>query len=205
MARMRTVRSQPTGLMRRRRSHELGHAEQAHGHRDHLDPVRQFDHAEREAELAGIDVGPDDAEEQAHIPSPSLSGDPWDTRGRDQAQQHDREILGRGEISAKAARAGRKPMTHMMPNEPAKNEAMRQAERDAALPCLVSGWPSRQVTAEAGRPGQVEQDRGDRAAVLRPVKDARQHDQRGGRRRGGTSPAGPSRWPPAARCPATRR
>ena len=51
-----------------------------------------------------------------------------------------------------------------------------------ARPCRAIWWPSRQVTTEVASPGNVDQHRRGRAAILRAVIDAGEHDQRADRR-----------------------
>ena len=62
---------------------------------------------------------------------------------------------------------------------PAKNDASAEiASAAPAWPLRAIWWPSRQVTTDDVSPGMLMQDRRRRAAVLRAVVDAGQHDQR---------------------------
>ena len=80
------------------------------------------------------------------------------------------------------ASGGAKPAISAVEMQPAKNEPMRRDRQRRAGAAL----PRHLVAVDAGhdRRGlarQVDQDRGGRAAVLRAVEDAGQHDQAGHR------------------------
>ena len=87
-------------------------------------------------------------------------------------------------FSAISASGGPHSAISSVPTVPAKNEPMRgdrQRRPGAALPrhlVAVDAGDDRRGLAR-----QVDQDRGGRAAVLRAVIDAGQHDQRADRRR----------------------
>ena len=79
---------------------DLGEAEQPHRDRDEADAVGQLRNAEGEARDAGIDVGADDAEQQAeHDHRDRLEQRAVRQHdGADQAQHHQRKIFGRAEL-----------------------------------------------------------------------------------------------------------
>ncbi len=76
-------------------AHDLAQAEHAHGERDELDAVGQFDDVEGEARRAGIDVLPGEPEQDAeHHHGQRLHHRAGGQRHRgDEAQHHQREIF----------------------------------------------------------------------------------------------------------------
>ena len=79
---------------------DLGDAEDADRDGDEVQPVGIFADAEREARRAGVDVGADEAEQQAeHDHGQRLDDRAVGQRDRrDEADDHQREILGRAEL-----------------------------------------------------------------------------------------------------------
>ncbi len=79
---------------------DLAEAEHAHGDDDEADAVGQLRHIEREALGAGVHVGADQAQEEAEHDH----ADRVEQRAlrqhdrRDQAEDHEREVLGRPEL-----------------------------------------------------------------------------------------------------------
>ena len=103
--------------------------------------------------------------------------------GGDQAEHHQREVLGRAELErdlGERRREGRDD--HRRERAGDERAEGRDGERRAGaalarhLVAVDAGHHRRRLA------GQVDQDRGRRAAVLRAVVDAGQHDQRGHRR-----------------------
>ncbi len=90
--------------------HDLGDAEQAHGDGREVDAVAEFGDVEGEALGAGVDVGADQAEQQAE----EHHGDRLDDRaagqhdGGDEAQRHQRAVVGRARISGPCASTARR-------------------------------------------------------------------------------------------------
>ena len=137
--------------------------------------------AEREALRPGVDVGADDAEQEAR--DDHRDGlDQRAAREHDRADeaQHHQEILGRAELRAAPTAGTATPATSMVATVPAKNEpSAAMAKRGAGL-----ALARHLVAVEARHHGRrfarhVEQHGGGRSAVLRAVVDAGQHDERG--------------------------
>ena len=165
--------------------HDLGDAEQAHGDRREVDAVAELGDVEGEALRAGVDVGADQAEQQAE----EDHGDRLDHRaagqhhGGDQAQRHQRAIVGRAEL----LRHARQRLGEQHDDDRADRAGEERADRRDRQRRAGAALARHLVAVEAGhhRGGlarQVDQDRRRRAAVLRAVVDAGQHDQRRGRR-----------------------
>ena len=130
---------------------------------------------------AGIDVGADQAEQDAEADH----GDRLEHRaarqhhGRDQAEHHQREIFGRAEFQRHLGKRRREIGDHQRGDAAGDERADGgDAERrpGAALArhlmAVERGDDRRRFARD------VDQDRGGRAAVLRAVIDAGQHDQR---------------------------
>ena len=137
--------------------------------------------AEGEADRAGIDVGADEAEQDAEADH----GDRLEHRaarqhhGRDQAEHHQREILRRSEFQRHFGKR-RGEIGHHQRRDAAGDERADRGDAErrpgAALArhlvAVERGDDRRRFTRD------VDQDRRGRAAVLRAVIDAGQHDQR---------------------------
>ena len=136
---------------------------------------------------AGVDVGADQAEQQAE----HHHGDRLEQRA---ARQHDRGDQRRAP-SARSIRPGRTCSATPASSGAASGDdqrgdacrrrtsrSRRSRAPDPARPWRAIWWPSSTVTDRGGLAGQVDQDRGGRAAVLRAVVDAGEHDQRSRRR-----------------------
>ena len=160
---------------------ELGDAEHAERQRNDFDAVEQFGDAEGEARLAGLDVGADDAEQQAeHRHGDALErGALGERRSRDQAHQHQRAHFGRAEFQRHLDQE-RREENHLGDAEGSADEGGNDgdAERRAALALL--GQRKAVQTGDGVRrmTRQVEQDRADRPAILGAVIDAGQHQDR---------------------------
>ena len=147
-----------------------------------VDAVPQLRDAERVAREAAVDVGADQAEQQAD----QHHADRLDHRAvrqdhrRDEAEHHQREIVGRVELLARsAASGGPNAAMKTVPTQPAKNEPSAATPSAApARPCLRHLVAVDAGDDRAGLARHVDQDRRGRAAVLRAVVDAGQHDQR---------------------------
>ncbi len=161
--------------------HDLGDAEQAHGDGREVDAVAELGDVEGEALGAGVDVGADQAEQQAE----EDHGDRLDHRaagqhhGGDEAERHQRAIVGRAEFLRHARQGLGEDHDDQRADRAGEERADgRDRQRRAGAPLA-----RHLVAVEAGhhRRGfarQVDQDRGGRAAVLGAVVDAGQHDQR---------------------------
>ena len=139
---------------------------------DDLDAVEQLGEAEGEARRAGLDVGADDADRQAE----HRHGDALERRAarqrraREQAQQHQRADFGRAELQ-RHLHQHRRQENHLGDAQRRADEGgdHGDAERGAALAlfgqrkAVETGHRVRWMTR------QVEQDRADRAAILRAV------------------------------------
>ena len=148
-------------------------------------PSRQLGDVEGEALGAGVDVGADQAEQQAE----EHHGDRLDDRaagqhdGGDQAERHQRAVVGRAEF----LRHARQRFGEDHDDDGADGAGEERADGRDRQRRAGAAVARHLVAVETGddRGGfarQVDQDRGRRAAVLRAVVDAGQHDQRGGRR-----------------------
>ena len=167
-------------------AHDLDDAEQPHDQRQKADAVEQLGDAEGVARGAGIHVGAAQAEQQAD----EDHGDGLEQRAvrhhhrRQQAEHHQREIFGRGELLARMRRAsGAKAASEQRPDAAGEERAERgDGERGAG-----AALARHLVAVEAGDDRRrlarhVDQDGGGRAAILRAVIDASEHDQRRQRR-----------------------
>ena len=165
--------------------HDLGDAEQAHGDGREVDAVGKLGHVEGEALRAGIDVGADQAEQQAE----EHHGDRLDDRAAGQhdrgheAQRHQRAVVGRPEL----LRHARQRLGEDHDDDGADGAGEERADGRDRERRTGAALARHLVAVETGHhrgsfTRQVDQDGGRRAAVLRAVVDAGQHDQRGGRR-----------------------
>ena len=86
-------------------------------------------------------------------------------------------------FSASAVSGAPSAATSTVAKQPAMNEPMAAiASAGPARPCSAIWWPSSAVTTEDEFAWNVDQDRRGRAAILRAVVDAGEHDQRADRR-----------------------
>ena len=188
--------------------HELGDAEQAERERDQFDAVVELGHAERVALRAGLEVGADRAEEQAQH-GHRHAFDRRAARQRragEQAEQHQRADFGRAELQRRPHQE-RRQEDHFgdAPGGADERGEHREAERDAAAALL-----GHREAVEAGHrmrwmAWQIEQDRADRAAILRAVHHAAEHQDGGDRLHAEGQRQQGSRWWRAGPCPAARR
>jgi hypothetical protein len=160
---------------------DLGEAEDAHRDRDEVDAVGQLGNVEAVTRHAGDDVGVDLTEQQAEDDHAQR----LDQRARrqhhgaDQAQHHQAEVFGRAELERQLGqrrREGRDDQRAHAAGEERSQPGRGQRRPGSALAChrvAVDRGDHRRGLAR-----QVDQDRGGRAAVLRTVVDAGQHDQR---------------------------
>ena len=156
-------------------------AEHTHGDHDEADTVGQFGNVEAEAGHARVHVGTDHAHQQAQHDH----GNGFEQRARsqhhgaDQAQGHQREVLGRAELEGnfrQRRREGRQDHgAHATGEERAHACGSESGSRSPLARHLVAvdhGHHGRGFTR------QVHQNGGGRATVLRTVVDTGQHDQR---------------------------
>ncbi len=94
--------------------HDLADAEQAHGDADEADAVRQRVETHRVAQLSGVDVGADDAEQKAqHDHGDGLDGGTaGQNDGGDEAEHHERAIIRRPELLREARQRGAEQRDH---------------------------------------------------------------------------------------------
>ena len=166
---------------------DLGDAEQAHGHADEADPVGEFQNAEREAQHARVDVGADQAEQQAeqHHRNRLEQRAVRQDDGSHQAEHHQREVLGGAELQRDFGQR-RGEHRHDHGGDAAGEERTdRRGRERRTRPALTRHLVAIEAGHDRGRLARdVDQDRRRRAAVLRAVIDAGEHDQRGDRARG---------------------
>jgi hypothetical protein len=103
--------------------------------------------------------------------------------GADQAQHHQREVLGRAELEGHFGQRRRKGRQDQRAHAAGKERAQAGRRQRRPGPALARHL----VAVDHGHhrrrfARQVDQNGGGRAAVLRAVVDAGQHDQRGHRR-----------------------
>ena len=165
---------------------DFGDAEHAHAEHGDVDAVGEPGRPKVMRSLAGLEVGTDGREQ-----------DPDQDHGDRLEDRTARQQDGEGEAhhaSARSTRPGRRParasvsgaasaaITHRRDRAGEERADRRHAERDAGPPLAApSGGRRWTVTTESTSPGMFDQDRRRRAAVLRAVIDARQHDQRADR------------------------
>ena len=160
-------------------------------------------------DCAGLDVGADHRQQQAeHDHRDRLQHRALgEHHGEDQAEHHQREIFGRARTASASLVSGAPSAAiSTVATQPAKNEPIAAiASAGPARPCL-----RHLVAVERGHhrgrlARNVDQDRGGRAAILRAVIDAGEHDQRADRRQaeGDRQQHGDRR--DRCRCPAARR
>ena len=126
--------------------------------------------------------------------------------GRDQAEHHQREILGGVELEREVGQRRREGGDDQRRDAAGEERPQRRDAQRRPGPAL----PRHLVAVEHGDDRrhlarQIDQDRGRRAAVGGAVVDAGQHDQRRHRRQPVGRSAAAWRWSRPDRCPATRR
>ena len=164
---------------------DLGEAEEAHGDRDEADAVGELRDAEGEARDAGIDVGADEPSSRPRtIMAIALSSDPCaSTTAPIRPSTMSEKYSAGPNLSASSASGGANAAISSVATRAGEERAEgRDRERRAGL-----ALARHLVAVEAGDDRrrlarQVEQDRRRRAAVLRAVVDAGEHDQRRHRR-----------------------
>ena len=161
--------------------HELGDAEHAERQRDDFDAVEQFGDAEGEAGLPGLDVGADDADQQAeHRHRDALERRSLrQRRARQQSDQHQRTHLGGSEFERHLDQE-RRQENHLGDAEGSADEGGDDgdAERGAALALFGQRKPVQTGHGVRRMARQIEQNRADRSAILGAVIDAGQHQDR---------------------------
>ena len=160
---------------------DLGDAEDADGHRDEVDAGVELEEAEGEARGAGVDVLADHAEQQPeHDHGQRLEDRAVRQRDRgDEAEDDEREVLRRPEAERGAGeRRGGEREDEGGDGAGEEGAERGGGERRSGLALLrhlvaVDGGDGGRALA-----GEVDEDRGGRAAVLGAVVDAGEHDQR---------------------------
>ena len=160
---------------------DLGDAEQADCHRHEVDALEQLAHTEREAGRSGVEVLADRAEQEAEDDHRQRLDGRAAGQGdrRDQPEHNQAEELGRAECQRDARQRRREEHQHERGNGAGDERA--DGGRGKRRAC--STLPRHLVAVDRGDrgrrlPRQVDEDRRRRAAVLRAVVDACQHDQR---------------------------
>ena len=159
---------------------DLRKPEHAHGDVGEADAVGEFREIEGHAAGAGFEIGADHRQEQAK----DDHGDRLEHRAlrqhdrKDQAENHQREVLGRPEQQREAGQRRTECRHQHRRHATGKERADRGDRKRGARASL----PRHLVTVERGDHGRrlardVDQDRRGRAAVLRAVIDAGEHDQ----------------------------
>ena len=163
---------------------DLGEAEHAHGDHRHVEAVGDLGPAEGEALLAALQVGADGGEEDAdqdHRDRPGHRA-ARQHHGEHQAQHHQREIVGRAELQRHRRQRRRQRGDHQGGDAAREERADGgDAERHAGAALLGHLVAVQRGDHRRRLAGDVDQDGGGGAAVLRAVVDAGQHDQRADR------------------------
>ena len=161
----------------------LGHPEEAHQHGYEADPVVKI----RDAEGEPVNAGNIDSDH------PDKQADDGDDKGLEQgpgteiaqdreAEQHDREDLGRAELQGDLRHRGSNEHQEKDSERPGdKGTESRDSQGRSRPPLPGHLIPVDAGDGRRGLPGDVDQDRRGRAAVHGPVKNAGQHDDRRGR------------------------
>ena len=159
---------------------DLAQSEHAHAQRHEVEPVGDLRQVEGEARRAGLDVGADQAQQQAqHDHGERLEQRARGQRHRGhQAQHHQREILGRAELERHVGKRRREQRQDHGRHRAGEERAQGGGRQGLAGPALLGHL----IAVDRGHhrgafARQVDQDRGGRAAVLGAVIDAREHDQ----------------------------
>ena len=160
--------------------HHVGDAEEGHGEGDEAEPVGELGRSEGEADHARIDVGADEAEQDAE----AHHGDGLDERAarehdrRDQPKHHERKIFRRTEfereLGKRRGEIGDDQRRNAAGDEGADRRDAERGPGAAAARHLVAVERGHHRGRFAGN---VDQDRRGRAAILGAVIDAGEHDQ----------------------------
>ena len=160
---------------------DLRQAEQPDSQRDEVETVVELAGPEGEPRRAGVEVLADRSEQQTQHDHrqrlrhrPAGQGD-----RRDQAEHDQAEVLGRAELERGGRqRRGEQGDQHGRHRSREERAECRSGQGGAGSPLL--GHLMAVECSDGGRrlPGNVDQDRGRRAAVLGPVVDPGEHDQR---------------------------
>ena len=163
----------------------LGDAEQADGDRHEADAVVDVGDAERHARHAGIDVDADQAEQHA-------DHDHGDRLGRRAVRQHDRaeqaeNDQARGLDRRELQREGGERQAEQRDDDGRDRAGEERGDGGDGKRRAGASLLGHLVAVDAGDDrggfaGDVDQNGGGRATVLRAVEDACQHDERGRRR-----------------------
>jgi hypothetical protein len=165
--------------------HDLGQPEQAHRQRDETDAVEQHVEPHRHPILAGRHVGADETQEHAeHDHTDGLEHRSMREYHRgDETEQHDGNVVRRLEQQrdlGERRAAERDQQRHHRSGE--QRSQRRDCQRRACPAVLGHGVAVEHGDHGRGFAGNLDEDGGGRAAVLRAVENAGQHDQRAHRR-----------------------
>jgi hypothetical protein len=163
---------------------DVADAEHPHGKGDEADAVAELRDLEGEARHARIHVRADEAEQEAEQDHAERVQQRAMRQhdGGDEAEHHQREILGGTEFQGEGGQGRGKQRDHESGDRAGEEGAdRRRGERPPRL-----ALPRHLMAVEGGHygrglAGQVDQDGRGRPAVLRAVEDPGEHDQ--GRRR----------------------
>ncbi len=161
---------------------DLADAEHAHGQDDEVQPVAEFRNVEAVARHAGIDVRTDEAEQEAEQDHAERMQQRAVRQhdGGDEAEHHQREIFGRPEFQGNAGERRCEQHDDQGRDRAGEERADGGGGERRARTALTRHL----VAVERGDDGrtlarQVDEDRRGRAAILRAVIDAGEHDERG--------------------------
>ena len=167
-------------------AHDLGEAEHAHRDVDEADAVGQLRDVERHARLrrSRCRSRPSTAAGPNRIMAIALSTEPLaSTTAKIRPSTISEKYSAGPNISASAVSGAPSAATSTVATQPAKNEPMAAiASAGPARPCLRHLVAVERGDHRGRLARDVDQDRGGRAAVLRAVIDAGEHDQRADRR-----------------------
>jgi hypothetical protein len=159
----------------------LAQAEHPDGDRKKVDAVEEFLETEGEPRLAGHDILSHHGQHQPQAGGDQTADDRFASKGDYQAQSHDHE----GKIFGGSQHQGRVRKRRSESYEPdhACRAADERADRRDPQSDAGLALPGHRIAVEhrhhrCGLARYAHQDRGDRTAVLCPVKDAGEHDQR---------------------------
>src|SRR5690606_22641318 len=165
--------------------HDFGETEHAHGDHGEVDAVLQFGNAEVEAGHAGVHVRSHHAQQQAQEDHADGLGQRAGSQyhGTDQAQHHQREILGRSELECNFGQ-GRSEAGNQKSGDAAGKEGAqgRNGQRRTGPPVARHLVAVQHGHDRGSFAGQGDQNRGGGAPVGSTVVDAGQHDEAGGGR-----------------------
>ncbi|MDT4829244.1 hypothetical protein FQZ97_626590 [compost metagenome] len=164
--------------------HDFGEAEHAHGHDGEVDAVLQFGDAEVVACNARVHVGAHHAQQQTQQDHRNRLGQRarGQHHGANQAQAHQREVLGGAELECDLSQRGRKTGQQQSSHAACEERTQGSDCQGGASAAVAGHLVAVQHGHHRGRfPWQRHENGRRGAAVLGAVVDACQHDQAGHR------------------------